>query len=161
VDVILDLMIHDIDLSMFLNGAIIDIRATGYIENQRIVFALAHLRHENGCTSRLQASSITQKKMRLIQATSKDSFIQCDLLRKEVVISRESELKKNELNSYTISANEEHIQVPQMEALQMELIDFIDNVALKRLNEGLTPTLKSGVDTIQVAKKISNLIKEN
>ncbi|MFZ1565019.1 Gfo/Idh/MocA family protein, partial [Sphingorhabdus sp.] len=67
VDVVTDLMIHDIDLALYLNGPVTAVSAHGVAEGPMIDYAAALLTHENGRFSRIQASRITDKKMRSIQ----------------------------------------------------------------------------------------------
>lgn len=125
VDVITDLMIHDIDLALYLNGPVREVSAHGLAEQGMIAFASALLRHENGRFSRVQASRITEKKIRRIQATCADMFVDCELVRKELLISRQSEIRQQEGEPYTISAVEQTIEVPSQEALLSELQAFV------------------------------------
>lgn len=74
VNVILDLMIHDIDLIQHLvKSPLIDIQATGApLITQTIDIANARLRFENGCVANLTASRVSftrERKMRLFQST--------------------------------------------------------------------------------------------
>lgn len=83
VDVVTDLMIHDIDLALYLNGAARTVAAHGFGHGTMIDFASALITHENGQFSRIQASRITDKKIRQIEGTCVDMFVDCDLLRKK------------------------------------------------------------------------------
>lgn len=125
VDVIADLMVHDIDLALYLNGPVAEVSAHGVVRDGLVEYASAVLTHGNGRFSRLVASRITEKKMRLIQATCRDLFVDCDLLRKEIVISRQSEVVQPEGEPYTITAIEETLEVPPHEALLLELQAFL------------------------------------
>ena len=121
VDVVTDLMIHDIDLALYLNGPARSVAAHGFAHGKMIDFASALITHENGRFSRIQASRITEKKMRLIEATCVDMFVDCELLRKEIIISRQSEIRQAEGQPYTISAVQEAIEVRPQEALLSEI----------------------------------------
>ena len=90
-----------------------------------IDYAAALLTHTNGRFSRIQASRITDKKMRSIQATCKDMFIDCELLRKEIRISRHTGLEQRPGEPYRITQSEESIEVQPREALQLELQAFL------------------------------------
>ena len=125
VDVVTDLMIHDIDLALHLNGPVADVSAHGLADGPMINFASAMLTHENGRFSRIQASRITDKKMRLIEATCTDMFVRCELLRKELQIDRQSEIQQEEGEPYTISALGQTVEVPPQEALLSELQSFV------------------------------------
>ena len=125
VDVVSDLMIHDIDLALYLNGPVFEIKAYGYVFNGAIALASANIIHENGSFSRIHASRITDKKMRSIQATCENAFIDCELLRRELRVSRQSMIIQEDGKPYTVSAYEQAIQVPHQEALQAELQLFL------------------------------------
>jgi len=124
VDVVADLMIHDIDLALYMNGPVESVAAHGVHDNGMIDFASTLLTHRNGRFSRIQASRITDRKMRSIQATCGDMFVNCDLLRKEIVITRQAIGTGNEF-PYVISAVEETIAVRPEEALLAELQTFV------------------------------------
>ena len=86
VNVILDLMIHDIDLLLFLvNAPIASIEAIGapVLSNSEDI-ANARLRFENGCVATITASRVgvkTERKMRIFQP---DSYISVDFLARSV-----------------------------------------------------------------------------
>lgn len=130
VDVVTDLMIHDIDLALYLSGPVRSISAHGVRENRMIDFASALLTHHDGRFSRILASRITEKKIRAIQATCMNMFVDCDLLRREMVITRQSEVRQaggEPYKPYTITALEETVAVNPQEALLLELQAFVAN----------------------------------
>jgi predicted dehydrogenase len=127
VDVIIDLMIHDVDLALHLNGPVASVSAHGVVDRGMIAFASANLVHENGRFSRIQASRITDKKMRVIQATCSDMFVNCELLRKEIVISRQAAFGERAGSPLVITAVEETVAVRPEEALLAELRAFVAN----------------------------------
>lgn len=126
VDVITDLMIHDIDLALYLNGPVTDVSAHGLLDGTMIAFASALLTHRNGRFSRIQASRITEKKIRSIQATCIDMFVDCELVRKELLLHRQSEIQQQDGGPYAISAIEQTIEVRPQEALLTELQGFVE-----------------------------------
>ncbi len=125
VDVVTDLMIHDIDLALHLNGPVTKIAAHGVAEGPMIDYAAALLTHANGRFSHIQGSRITDKKIRRIQATCKDMFVDCELLRKEIVLSRHTGVEQRPGEPYRITQIEESIEVQPREALQLELQAFL------------------------------------
>ncbi|QWE00791.1 Gfo/Idh/MocA family oxidoreductase [Polynucleobacter sp. JS-Mosq-20-D10] len=156
VDVVTDLMIHDIDLALFINGPVDTVDAVGVAEGGIIDFASATLRHQNGSFSRIQASRMTEKKMRMIQATCKDMFIECNLLRKEVLISRQSELRKIDNESYTITAQEESIEVPHQEALLNQLQAFLASCYEEDFSQ--RPNIQAGLDAMIICDQIKESV---
>jgi predicted dehydrogenase len=131
VDVILDLMIHDLDLALHLNGPVVAVSANGVASDGMIEFASAVLTHADGRFSRVLASRVTEKKMRTIQATCRDMFIDCDLLRKEIHISRQTKVIQPEGEPYTITALDETLEVRPLEALLAEMQAFLESCVNK------------------------------
>ena len=74
VDVVMDLMIHDIDLSLLFNGEAREVQAHGVVINGMIEYARAIITHKNGAFSTITASRITEKRIRQITATCEDMY---------------------------------------------------------------------------------------
>lgn len=90
VSVVLDLMIHDIDLVLHVvKSEVVDVQASGVavvsespdIANARIAFA-------NGCVANLTASRISMKNMRKNRFFQRDAYISIDLLERSAEIVR-------------------------------------------------------------------------
>lgn len=155
VDVILDLMIHDIDLALYLNGPVSKVQAFGTKEKGLVAFASAFIIHENGSFSRILASRMTDKKIRSIQATCENSFVDSDLLRKEIVVSMQSETHQNQAHQYSISSIEHQVALPLQEALLVELQSFIKCCQGENID---VPGVSAGVDALIVCEKIQEQI---
>jgi predicted dehydrogenase len=156
VDVVTDLMIHDIDLALHLNGPVTKVDALGVAHGAMIDFASAHLTHESGAFSRIQASRITDRRKRSIEATCTDKFVECDLLRKEITCSREAQERDNVNGPYRINTFEEKIEVQQGESLLAELAAFAEAV---RGNVGAhVPGLDEAVAAMKVCEAIRQAI---
>ena len=154
VDVVIDLMIHDIDLALYLNGPARSVAAHGFANDDVIEFASALITHDNGRFSRIQASRITEKKMRKIEATCSDMFVDCELLRKEILITRQSEIIQVEGQPYKITGTQEAIQVRPQEALLSELLAFTTSC---RIHPGDNhPDAKAGLSALKIANTIRN-----
>lgn len=157
VDVVTDLMIHDIDLALFINGPVKEVTAHGIRRGVMIDFASAMLAHENGRFSRIQASRITEKKMRAVQATCTDIFVDCELLRKEVLISRQSEVSQQEGEPYVISALAEFVEVRPQEALLTELQAF---VSFSLGGAATVPSHQDGLAAMQICERIQQAVAQ-
>jgi predicted dehydrogenase len=158
VDVVTDLMIHDIDLALYLNGPVTSVSAHGVVHGGMVEFASALLTHVNGRFSRIQASRITDKKMRSIEATCTDMFVACELVRKEIVISRQSEIQQKENEPYTITAMEETVEVRPQEALLSELQAFVANCRGER--DPSTPDVDDGLNAMQICERIQKAVRQ-
>ena len=92
VPVVLDLMIHDIDLIMsFIHSKIKDIRANGVgILTPSIDIAHARLEFENGAIANVTASRISMQRERKIRFFQKDAYMAVDFQNKKVQIIKKS-----------------------------------------------------------------------
>lgn len=156
VDVILDLMIHDIDLALYLNGPIKSISAHGKKEHGLVAFASAIAVHESGALSRILASRMTEKKIRSIQVTSSRAYIDAELVRKELVLHKQSSMSHGDDKQYVVSSLEQQIEVKMQEALLSEHQAFIAACA-GNIPAGL-PTLESGIESLKISQLISEQI---
>mgnify|MGYP000846976851 FL=1 len=126
VDVVLDLMIHDIDLAFDLCPGLVpvELHAVGRVVRSReIDHAVAHLSFSDGPVCSLVASRVTEHKVRCIEITTQEAFIEADLLRKEIQVHR------NVSSQYQVSGDQvkyqqrsivEHLQVPAAEPLHLQ-----------------------------------------
>jgi len=152
VDVVLDLMIHDIDLALFLNGAVKNVTAYGVREGGLVGFASVILQHMNGAMSRIVASRLTEKKIRSIEFTTRDLYLEAELLRKEITIHKQSQINQEEGKPYVISSVEEQVEVKSHEALLMELQAFISRCRGDKTVD--VPEIDAGVDSLEICKVI-------
>ena len=167
VSVILDLMIHDIDIILSLvkspvksisaNGVIV-MSDTPDIANVRIEF-------DNGCVANLTSSRISMKKMRKMRLFQKDSYISIDFLEKKTEIIKLKSPGDKNVFSFDIETNKGKKTIaisapliPEGNALKMELESFKDAV----LNN--TNTMVSEVDgfmAMEIAHQILEKIGRN
>ena len=157
VDVVTDLMIHDIDLALYLNGPASSVAAHGFAHGNMIDFASALITHQNGQFSRIQASRVTDKKIRQIEGTCVDMFVDCDLLRKEILINRQSEVRDSGNMPYTISAIQEAVAVPPQEALLSELQAFMASCFQPGTQQ--VPGIDAGVDAMKICSQIQTAVQ--
>ena len=155
VDVVTDLMIHDIDLALYLNGPARDVTAYGMLEGGMIAFARATITHLNGSFSNITASRITEKRIRKISITCNDKYIHCNLLRKEVLINKQTIEQYYE--KVSISSQEETIDVRPEEALLSELMAFVRFAADG--DSAVIPTELDGYNAMKVARQVQQIIR--
>ncbi|MGI0405930.1 Gfo/Idh/MocA family protein [Helicobacter himalayensis] len=155
VDVVMDLMIHDIDLSLLFNGAAEKIEAHGVVINGMIEYARANITHANGAFSTITASRVTEKRIRQISVTCEDMYVDCNLLSKEVLVNKQT--IEQHLHNISISSRSESIEVRPQEALLLELLDFA-NMCRSGKSSPKAPNENDGKNAMLVANKIQNLI---
>jgi len=135
-DVVLDLMIHDIDLAMAVAGSeVVSMSATGrVIMGDSLDLATALLIFANGVTATLTASRVAQTKVRKIDITQRSSFVSADLVRQDVTIHR---LHHNEFLSDGVPSYQQSgiVEIPYLEQrgepLALELRHFATCVATR------------------------------
>jgi predicted dehydrogenase len=157
VDVILDLMIHDIDLALSLNGAVKNIHSYGALEGGHIAFCTAVLKHNNGAISRLLASRMTEKKIRSVEITTNSHFIEAELLKKTLIVHQQSEIIENQEKPYQINSVQQEIEVGFQEALLTENKVFLENCINTASKE--IPDLNSSLEVLKVAQEIINCLE--
>ena len=162
VSVILDLMIHDIDIVLSLvDSPIKRIDASGVavisktpdICNARVTF-------ENGCVANFTASRISMKKMRKTRFFQKEAYIALDYLTKKVEVVKIKNAPKQTDDLSILLTNAEgdkkqiYFEIPkigEINPIQEELEDFA-----KSINKNKRPTisLKDGAYALKVAHQI-------
>lgn len=98
VSVVLDLMIHDIDIMLKVVGSTVkNVHASGVnIISDSPDIANARIEFNNGCVCNLTASRMSLKSMRKTRIFQKDAYISIDLLQKQTEIIRLKSIKANE-----------------------------------------------------------------
>ena len=150
-------MIHDIDLALYLNGPVQDVVAYGRKENGLVSFASAFFKHHNSSLSRIIGSRMTEKKIRSIQVTTEDAYIDAELVRKEIHVHQQSAITIDLDDSYTVSSLEQQIEVKPQEALLVELQAFIS-----RCNGDqsvVLPDVDAGVESLRVCQLVLESIE--
>lgn len=90
VDVVLDLMVHDLDMVLSFNpGPVEDIRAAGVpVLSSTIDIANARIQFKSGCVANLTASRVSTNKMRRLRLFQPDSYLSIDFQSRQGVIFR-------------------------------------------------------------------------
>ena len=162
VSVIMDLMIHDIDIILNINKSKVKkIDASGVsIISSTPDIANARIEFENGCIANLTSSRISLKKMRKIRVFQKDAYISINFLEKDfqVVKIRDKNTDDNE-NSLVIKNNlgEEKViffenpDINEINSIEAELNDFFDSIENKSESK---VSLNDGLMALEVAEEV-------
>jgi predicted dehydrogenase len=151
VDVVLDLMIHDVDLVLGLTGHEPgEIRAAGIrILSQKVDIANVRLAFANGCVANLTASRISAESIRKLRLFQPHQYLSLDYARRDLVIFGLGEGQR---------IGFEQAAVPQAEPLGLQFEAFLDAV------ETRNPPKSSGRSarrTLAAALAILDKIKEH
>ncbi len=168
VAVVLDLMIHDIDIIMSLvHSPVKNIDANGVaVVSDSVDIANARIQFENGCVANVTASRISQKKMRKMRLFQRDAYISVDFLEGVAEVFRlvdendesaKATMMLGAIDSGTKKRNivYEQPEIKEVNALKYELELFID--AVKNNQEPLV-TGEDGMRALQVAHDIMEKI---
>ncbi|WEK35449.1 MAG: Gfo/Idh/MocA family oxidoreductase [Candidatus Pseudobacter hemicellulosilyticus] len=168
VSVILDLMIHDIDIILSLVKSEVKMISASGVAVMTDTPDIANVRIEfnNGCVANLTSSRISMKKMRKIRLFQKDAYIGIDFLNKKSEIIKLKTPQDVDAFSFDLDSPQGgkktiaviNPQVPEINAIKKELEAFRDAIT------GNTPTKVSEVDgyrAMDVAHQILQKIKNN
>ncbi len=137
VSVILDLMIHDIDIILsIVKSDVKSISASGVaVMTETPDIANVRIEFHNGCVANLTSSRISMKKMRKVRLFQKDSYIGIDFLNKKteiIKLKEDSDLNVFAFDIETPSGKKTiamaNPQVPEVNAIKMELEEFRDAI---------------------------------
>jgi predicted dehydrogenase len=129
IDVVFDLMIHDLDVVLSLVGADVEsIEAVGVpVLTGRVDIANARVKFTNGCIANFTASRISRDRVRRIRFFQPAAYLSIDYAAQKVEVWR---LVKGNGSMPSIDGGE--LPVVNDEPLKRELADFVDAVATRR-----------------------------
>jgi virulence factor len=133
VSVVLDLMIHDIDLMLELAASpVVKLTASGTraLDSGYLDYVTATLGFANGIVATLTASKVTHKKIRRIVAHCKKSFTEADFLKNEILVHRQTttNLTDNRQLLYRQDGLIEKVYTTNIQPLSAELEHFVNCV---------------------------------
>lgn len=131
VDVVLDLMIHDLDLiTQFVGSPIREIRAVGIpVLTPLIDIANVRLEFEDGCVANLTSSRVSRQKMRKLRFFQADDYVSLDLDRQVAEVS--SMVEVNEIKQIVNRSP----RVMREEPLKMEILAFLEEISSGEVQE--------------------------
>ncbi len=172
VAVILDLMIHDIDIILsMVNAEVEQIDASGApVLTDTIDIANARIKFTNGCVANITASRISDKQMRKIRIFQKDAYLSIDFLKNQTSIYSLSQspdeipenaipVAKLKINDHTTKViTYQEIHTTESNAMLEELRAFTYSI------ENGTPPPVTGEDgkrALEIALRIEQQIKSS
>ncbi len=127
VSVVLDLMIHDIDLiSNFARSELISVHAAGVpVVSTEVDIANARLEFKSGCVANVTASRISIKNERKIRLFQKDCYISVDFVEHSITVIRR---KGDDRSGLIPGMDIQQLSFDQGDALEDELKEFVQSV---------------------------------
>jgi virulence factor len=159
VSVVLDLMIHDIDLLLDLAAApVVKLTANGTRSPDSVYldYVTATLGFANGVVATLTASKITHRKTRNIIAHCQNSLTEADFLKNEILIHRHTAANPNTANRQGLYKQDgliEKVYTSNIEPLRAELDHFVNCV------RGGNPPSVGGEQALK-ALRLASLIEQ-
>jgi predicted dehydrogenase len=137
IDVILDLMIHDLDIICLLAPSpVVSVHAVGIaILTNRIDIANARVHFEDGCVANITASRVSMEKIRKLRLFQKQEYLSLDYTRQDIAVFR-----LNHSMGGMPEILSRKLTPEKKEPLQLELQSFL------RATQGLAPVECSGED---------------
>ncbi len=152
IDVVLDLMIHDLDLLLAMDGGdVVQVDAVGIAAlTDKVDIANARLRFASGCVANLTASRISAEPLRRLRVFQSRTYLSCDT-------------GKRSVEGFRLTADpsgkpkivHERVDVPDEEPLGNELTAFVDAVRTRNV-----PSIdaRQGRKVLQLAHRVLDAI---
>ncbi len=167
VPVVLDLMIHDLDIVLsVVHSAVVDVRASGVaVLSDSPDICNARIEFENGCVANLTASRISLKKMRKSRFFQRDAYIAVDMLAKSAeLVKMKSVVGEPDPFAMTIDLGERGLReigferpvITASNAIRDELSAFVKAVRGNRPSE---VTLLDGYRALELAHRVLGAMK--
>ena len=157
VNVVLDLMIHDIDLVQSLAGSeLVSIDAIGSpVFSGEIDIANARLRFANGCVANTTASRVSLKTERKLRIFEDAAYISLDLQQKILTLIRKRE---GDPQPGQLPVTIEEANLEQGDALKSEIVSFLDCI---RNNKRPVVSGEDGLRALETAIRITEQVHAN
>ena len=156
VSVVLDLMIHDIDIILnFVGAPIKAIHASGAaVVSAHCDIANARIEFASGCVANITASRISTKNQRKVRLFQKNAYIAVDFAAREIThIQQTGEAGSAPIPGMTV----DQVRFPEGDALAAELRAFVDAVATRREPE---VTGEMGYQALEIALNVMEQIDD-
>ena len=155
VNVVLDLMIHDIDLIMALvRSPLVSVDAVGAaVVSEMEDIVSARLGFASGCAANLTASRVSLKTERSMRIFQPDAYLVADLAQRKVTSRRKGE---GEMFPGIPNIETEEFSFEEADALANEIAAFIQCV---RRQETPAVTGEAGRDAVEAALKITDSLQ--
>lgn len=154
VDVVFDLMIHDLDLVLWMaNAEVREVRAVGLpVLTDRVDIANARVEFENGAVANFTASRVSTEKVRKFRYFQPHEYISIDFSRRDALMLRVGGVSEQ------LGIAFRKLEVQNTDPLEAELVSFIDCV-----RTGRPPLVggREGRSALALAEKVMFCIEEH
>jgi predicted dehydrogenase len=160
IDVVLDLMIHDLDVVLsFVNSPVTEVRAVGLpILSSRVDIANVRMEFESGCVANFTASRVSTERIRKLRFFQPKQYISIDYTRQDVLVFTVNPQPESQVAAQGAIGSQIQVSKPPVQAeepLRAELRSFIEAVQ-KRSQPAVT--LEEGRRALALALDIAGSI---
>ena len=153
-DVILDLMVHDLDIILhFVNSPLQEVDAVGTaVLSDKVDIANVRLRFQNGCAANVTASRVSVKTMQKVRFFGLEGYHAVDFAKRDLL-----SLQRLRGAQGQIEIVQNHVDIDQKDPLEEEIRSFVDAVV-----QGTAPAVpgREGRRALDVALRILDEIKK-
>jgi predicted dehydrogenase len=154
VDVVFDLMIHDLDLVLWMvNAAVRDVRAVGLpVLSDKVDIANARVEFDNGTVANFTASRVSTERVRKFRYFQPNEYVSIDFSRRDVIVLSVDHDGAGPHLGFR------KLETPPVEPLGAELQAFVESVRTRR------PPLVDGSEgrrALALAERVMNCIEEH
>ncbi len=145
VDVVLDLMIHDLDIVLsFVQSPVREVRAVGLpVLSKKVDIANVRVEFENGCVANFTASRVSTERVRKLRFFQPHQYLSLDFARQDLLlidvtaaagmtveqlIALEAKTKANSSGHPTAGLSMRKLPVVEGEPLRLEIVSFLEAV---------------------------------
>jgi len=155
VDVVLDLMIHDLDMVLSFNlGHVQQVEAVGMPVFTKIIdIANARIEFSRGCVANLTASRVSTGRLRKLRVFHPDRYLSVDYQAREAIIHQRVQTQGSDSAIRT-----HHLRGEDDEPLRRELLSFVNSV--QNRTECLVPG-EQGVASLELAHRVLEAIRRS
>jgi predicted dehydrogenase len=154
VDVVFDLMIHDLDLVLWMvESPVRDVRAVGMaVLSDKVDIANARVEFENGAVANFTASRVSTEKVRKFRYFQPSEYISIDFARRDALLIRVDRSKE------TPEIGFQKLETEPADPLRAELENFVQCVKTRRL-----PLVggQEGSAALSLAERVMNCIEQH
>ena len=160
VDVVLDLMIHDLDIVLcFANSAVKEIRAVGLpILSSKVDIANVRIEFDSGCVANFTASRVSTEQVRKLRFFQPRQYISLDYSRQDVLVFAVGEDGETGTPSVNPRIKVVRPTIVSEEPLRAELKSFLDAV---RTRSKPVVSLEDGRRALALALQVEAAIREH
>lgn len=160
VSVVLDLMIHDLDIVLALDGTeVTSVDAVGVaVFSEQEDIANARIRFASGCVANLTCSRASLERVRKIRIFESDAYVSTDYTEQQVLVYRKKPGAPSPGESPMALIDVDALPVHRDEPLKLELMSFVQCVRERR-----RPVVagEDGLRALQVAQRIVDFMREH